>query len=217
MKERIKEFFARKGNYYQNNEVNENKEEKNQNPSEEIKRYAIEKFKTRRSIRKYSQKEVPWKTIHDIIENALNAPAAGNIQNYKVIVVTEKKKRHEIGKLSFHQYWLSEAPTLLVVVRDNYDLKNMYPNEGETYAIQNSAAFIQNLLLLAHFNELGACWVEAYDNEVVKEYLGIPIEKTVDAIIPIGYPLENPKISKDPMTSKVFFEKYGNKNRENHH
>jgi len=179
----------------------------------DLKEKALEKFKTRRSIRKFSDQNVDKNIIYSIIEGAINAPCAGNIQNYKIIVVEDKEKKIELGKISFQQFWLSDAPVVLVVVRDNYSLAQMYPKEGNTYSIQNSAALIENILMLSHFYDLGACWVEAYDNAVLKEYLGIPSELIVDAIIPIGYPLENPVVSKDPMVQKVFFEKFGNKKR----
>jgi nitroreductase len=207
-------------NYYEpenlENESNTNSDNTNSKTldNENFKREILEKFKSRRSIRKFSSREVSWEILHKIIEGSLNAPAAGNVQNYKIIVITEKKKRYELGKIAFQQYWLADAPVLLVVVRDDYDLKMMYPNEGGIYSIQNTAALIENILLLSHFYDLGACWVEAYDNDVLKQNLNIPIEKRVDAIIPIGYPLENPKIVKDEMITKVYFEIYGNSHRK---
>lgn len=227
MKESIKNFFAKKESYYEPDKDTEKKKKK-ELPLDELKRLRkenevlkgkltkamTEKFKTRRSIRKFSSREVSWELIYNIIEGALNAPAAGNIQNYWAIVIKDVKKRHELGKMAFQQYWLADAPVLIVVVRDDFHISQMYPEEGPTYSIQNSAAFIENLLLLAHFNDLGACWVEAYDNEVIKEFLGVSMDKTVDAIIPIGYPLENPKISKEPLVSKIFYESFGNKRRK---
>lgn len=224
MKNKLKEFFSKKGIYYEPDEI----KDKNINPKEiilklqkenedlkkELSEKALNKFKTRRSIRKFSEQPVDWKIIYNIIEGAINAPCAGNIQNYKIIVVEDKIKKHEIGKIAFQQYWLSDAPVLLVVARENYHLCQLYPQEGDMYSVQNSAAMIENLLMLTHFYNLGACWVEGYDNDVLKEYLGVPGEMRVDAIIPIGYPLEDPKLSKDPTYQKVFFETYGNRKRK---
>lgn len=219
MKDKIKDFFSKKEEI-EKPELKKNEKDiinllkkENETLKAGISQIALEKFKTRRSIRKFSGENVKWKTIYEIIEGALNAPCAGNIQNYNIIVIEDKKRKHELGKIAFQQYWLADAPTLLVIVRDNYHLCQLYPDEGETYAIQNSAAMIENILMLAHFYDLGACWVEAYDNDVLKEFLGISPNMTVDAIIPIGYPLENPQISKEPMLQKVFFEEYGNKKR----
>lgn len=219
MKDKIKKFFSREEEIKEPTREKDAKDKINllQKENEILKsgisQIALEKFKTRRSIRKFSPENIKWKTIYEIIEGALNAPCAGNIQNYQVIVVEDKKKKHELGKIAFQQYWLADAPTILVIVRDNYHLCQLYPDQGEVYAIQNSAAFIENILMLAHFYDLGACWVEAYDNDVLKELLEISPNMTVDAIIPIGYPLESPQISKEPMLQKMFFETYGNKKR----
>lgn len=174
----------------------------------------LNKFKTRRSIRKYSDKDVDWKKIYNIIEAGINAPVAGNIQNYDILVISKAEDKKELGKLAFQQYWLADAPYLLVIIRDNRRLMQLYPNEGEIYAVQNSAALIENILMMAHIYDLGACWVEAYDNQVLKEFLDVPIEYKIDAIIPIGYPLENPNISKDPTTTKIYFDKFGKREKK---
>ncbi len=224
-------FFANKGSYYEpeSNKLTQDLEKldrkdleaeikrlhkENSILSKDVKKSMLEKMKTRRSIRKFSTREVHWEILHSIIEGGLNAPAAGNVQNYNIVLVKDAKIKHEIGKLAFQQYWLSDAPVLFVVVRDDTHICEMYPEAGEVYSIQNVAAVIENILLMAHFYDLGACWVEAFDNSVITSYLGIPSHKKVDAIIPIGFPLEDPKISKEPLISKVFYEKYGNRKRK---
>lgn len=171
----------------------------------------FEAFKSRRSIRKYLDEPVPWETIYNIVESSCNAPCAGNVQNYKIIIIKDHKAKEEIGKIQTQQYWISEASYLIAVVRDNEKLKTLYPQKGETYAIQNCAAVIENILMLAHLEGLGACWVEACDNEVLKEYLGVSGDKVVDAIIPISYPNENPSVPKTPMSEIIRFEKFGNR------
>lgn len=228
MKDKLKSIFSKKEDYYTpesnfaSSEVENDRDirkeiqalrKENERLKQNLKKSALDKFKTRRSIRKFSDKPILWETIGNIIEAGLNAPCAGNIQNYKVLVIQNQEDRTELGKLAFQQYWLAQAPVVLVVVRDNHRLMQLYPQEGEIYSVQNSAAFIENMLMYAHFCDLGACWVEAYDNEVLKEFLKIPPHMLVDAIIPIGYPLENPKVTKDTLFGKIFYTKWGNKER----
>ena len=86
----------------------------------------------------------------------------------------------------------------------------MYPLDGEKYSIQNVASFITNILTFATFAGLGSCWVAAYENDVLKEFLNIPSSKKVDAIIPLGYSLEKPTLDKSPITRKMFYEEHGN-------
>jgi len=216
MKNKIKEFLRKKNS--SESEINLDDIHKIKKENEKLKKslssQALDKFKTRRSIRKYSQEPIDWETIYHIIEAGANAPCAGNIQNYKVVIVQDKKKKYEISRIASQQYWLSDAPLLLIIVRDSRHVCEIYPGEGKTYCIQNSAAVIENILMMAHFYDLGACWVESYDNEVLKEFLSVPQELTIDAIVPLGYPKENPVVSKQPMVSCVFFEKYGNRERK---
>lgn len=170
----------------------------------------INKIKSRRSIRKYSTKEINWDIIYKIIESSYTAPAAGDIKNHKIIVITEHNQRQELGKIALQQYWLAHAPYILVVTRDDSHLKSLYPELGGRYSIQNTAAAIQNMLLTAHTFDLGACWVEAFNSEAIKEFLSIPAKIQVDAIIPIGYPMENPKKEIPLLRERIFFKKFGN-------
>ena len=54
----------------------------------ELVQEAIDYFKSRRSIRKFSTTEVDFKIIHSIVEAGINAPCAGNILNWKLIKTT---------------------------------------------------------------------------------------------------------------------------------
>ena len=219
MKEKILNFFNRKEAYYEPelNELEIHKKEVKKEPKdyEKLRRLAIEKFKTRRSIRKYNnEQEVPWKIIYEILEAATNAPCAGNIQNYHIVVITDPNKKQEIAKIQSQQYWLSEAPYLIAVVRKDDKLLEVFPENGAKYSLQNTSALIENIIMLAHFYDLGSCWVESCDNEVIREFLEAPPGSKIDAIIAIGYANESPKVQKSPMTAILKFESFSNTKRE---
>jgi nitroreductase len=64
-----------------------------------------------------------------------------------------------------------------------------YGDRGEKlYCIQDSAAAVEHVLLLAVDNGLGACWVGAFDENEVSKILNLPLHVRPVAIIPIGYP-----------------------------
>lgn len=233
MKDKIMNFFNKKNNdiveenYYEpenNNEVkpltsNSNKEissirKENALLKKEFEIQMLEKFKTRRSIRKFSPKKLDEKVVYDILDASLNAPCAGELQNSFIIVVNDKEKIKKIANMALQQMWIQDAPTVLVVVRDTSFVEQMFPHDGDRYAIQNTAAVIENILMLSHCYGLGACWVEACENEVLEEYLNIPSNREIDAIIPIGFPLENPHVIKGKISANVFFEKHGGKKGE---
>ena len=55
-------------------------------------------IRSRRSIRKYKDKQVPWDNIVTIMQAGKYAPSAGNLQNWKFIVVKEDAKREAVAK-----------------------------------------------------------------------------------------------------------------------
>jgi nitroreductase len=44
------------------------------------------------------------------------------------------------------------------------------------------------LILAARSEGLGTCWIGAFNNESIKETLGIPEDHNVVAVSPLGYP-----------------------------
>ena len=222
MKKTISKFFSAKSDEKPVTDKNklkelekENKElrKQNKNMNDELFSNLCQIIKTRRSIRHFSNKEIDDKIIYDILESAVNVPCAGNIQNYQVIVVRDKDLRRDIGRFALNQGWMENAPVHLVVLRNDTHVKQVYTVDGHLYSIQSVSAFIQNLLILIHGAGLGGCWVGAYENQAIKDLLGIPGNKEIDAIIPVGYSLETPKIDKDPMVSMIFYNKHGNRKK----
>jgi nitroreductase len=54
------------------------------------------------------------------------------------------------------------------------------------------AAAIQNMLLAAHALGLGTCWIGAFNDEILIKILNLPFGCRPIAIIPLGFPSENP-------------------------
>jgi nitroreductase len=52
---------------------------------------------------------------------------------------------------------------------------------------------LEHLVLAATNEGLGACWVGAFNAESIKSILGIPEDVGINAIVPIGYPAEQPR------------------------
>ena len=168
---------------------------------------------TRRSIRKYLDMPVEWDKVGTILEAGRLAPNSGNIQDYSFIVVQDEEKRKSIAEASLRQQWMSKAPVHIVVCSDLKKSERFYGIRGERlYSVQNCAAAVENMLLTANSLDLGACWVGAFDENVVSRVLGIPDYVRPQAIITIGYSDEKPKApQKFPLTTVAFIEKYGNR------
>ncbi|MFW5985899.1 MAG: nitroreductase family protein, partial [Halanaerobiales bacterium] len=61
-----------------------------------------------------------------------------------------------------------------------------------TYAVDLSIA-LDHLTLTAVEKGLGTCWIGAFNQEKVKEILGIPDKYKVVSIMPLGYPADSPR------------------------
>ena len=101
----------------------------------------LECIKTRRSIRKYLDKPLPWELIANVMEAGRYAPSAGNLQNWKFIAVMSEGRRKAIAEASLQQYWMEQAPVHIVICSEPEKGEMHYGKRGkENYTIQNSAA-----------------------------------------------------------------------------
>lgn len=170
----------------------------------------FEAIRTRRSIRKYKDKQVSWDNIVTIMQAGKYAPSAGNLQNWKFIVVKDDAKRKAIAKACMQQEWMEIAPVYIVVVAEPEKAERYYGTRGaRLYTIQGCAAAMENMLLTAHSLGLGACWIGAFDEDEIFNILTLPEEKSVQGIITIGYADENPEPPpKYRIEHMVFFDKW---------
>jgi len=67
-----------------------------------------------------------------------------------------------------------------------------YGDRGSLFAIQDADAATMCLLLAAHDAGLGACWNGAFDDELVREALGLEDDVLPVAIVSLGWPAESP-------------------------
>ncbi len=168
---------------------------------------------SRRSIRKYMPIPIENEKLARIIEAAKSAPTAGNLQDFKFILVKDSHKIKQIADASLQQYWIAEAPVVIVVCSDTERLEYFYGVRGtRLYSVQDCAAAIQNILLEANDQGLGTCWVGAFNEAQLARILAIPPHVRAQAIIPIGYPDEVvPSPGHKSMEEMVYLEAYGNK------
>lgn len=165
----------------------------------------------RRSIRNYLDKPVPDELVAQVLDVARFAPSSGNLQNWKVVLVSDPDKKSELATAALRQKWITTAPVLLVVCNVLADVKRLYKERGEfLYSIQNIAIFANNILLAAHSLGLGSCWVGAFDPDAVKRVLRIPDGVEPEAIIALGYPVEEVDApSRKTLEQFVFLETWG--------
>jgi len=171
----------------------------------------FEAISDRRSIRKFIDKPVEDDKIAKILDAAIWAPSIGNLQERQFIVVRDSGIRIQLAEAALGQYWMASASVIIVVLTEKDRIVRTYGQRGEDlYVKQDAAAAVENMLLAAHALGLGACWVSVFDDAAVKRILKIPDELEIHALIPIGYPAENPfPPHRRNVRFVTYFEKYG--------
>lgn len=174
----------------------------------------IEAIFKRRSIRKFQNIPVEQDKVVVILEAGRQAPTAGNIQEWKFIVVTDPDKIAEIAEACMKQYWIQTAPLVIVIVANHEKSIQHYGERGMMYVTMDCAAAAENMILAATSVGLSSCWVSALDEPMLKTALRIPERGTPLIVLPIGYADEEvPVPFKTPLESLVFLERYANRVR----
>jgi nitroreductase len=154
----------------------------------------FEIIKNRRSIRSYKKQNLPSGTIEQLLEAARWAPSAGNVQSCEFVVVTTAEVKEELSKVAYGQKDLVEAPVVIVVCANEDLAAQRYGARGKTlYCLQDTAAAVQNILLTAYSLGLGSCWIGAFKEEEVAKLVNAPKGIRPVAMIPVGYPNQNPQ------------------------
>jgi nitroreductase len=171
----------------------------------------VEAIKGRRSIRAFRSMEVSQETIEKIIDAAQWAPSAGNIQSWEFIIVRKPEVKRALAEAALDQTFIEEAPVVIVVCANENRSSQGYGVRGKTlYCIQDTAAAIQNIHLVAYSLGLGTCWIGAFREEEAREILKTPSGVRPVAIVPVGYPDESPPPqSRRPISQIVHYETFG--------
>lgn len=170
-------------------------------------------IKERRSVRRFKKLDVPWYLVAECLDAAIQAPSSGNVQNWSFVVVKDKDKKDKIVKACDEQYWLLNAPILIVVCSELSKIRKLFGVRGEAlYAVQNCAAAMENLFLKATELGLGSVWIGAFDETKIKDVLEIDEDTRPQAVIALGYgeEFEN-KSKREPLDNFVYFDRYGGK------
>jgi len=144
----------------------------------------------RRSIRVYSPGEVSEAAVAKLLEAAMAAPSAMTKDPWRFVVVREKQTLAKLATLHPGAAMLSAAAMAIVACGD----MDAAFECNISYLLQDCSAAIENLLLAAHAQGLGACWVGIHPGEGlikrVREWLGLPGSVVPVAVISLGQPGE---------------------------
>jgi nitroreductase len=156
----------------------------------------LQVIKERRSIRRFHGTPIPREVIDQLIEALLWAPSAGNLQSRLFYFIFNKEVKEKLVGPAWGQSFIAEAPLAIVCCAD-LRIGKYYGSRGkELYALQDVAASIENLMLVAHELGLATVWVGAFDEDGVIGVLKLPSHLRPVAIVPVGPPAEHPTAPK---------------------
>ena len=102
----------------------------------------METIKTRKTIRKYSQREVSDQLLERLLEEAERTPTMGNLQLYSVVVTRSKEGKKALAPAHFNQPMVEEAPVVLTICADFRRTTVWAANRKATPGYDNFLSFI---------------------------------------------------------------------------
>lgn len=168
-------------------------------------------LKSRRSIRKFQDKEVEKEKLDTILKGALLSPSSRSIRPWEFIAVTDKEILQKLSKCKKHgSQFLSDAPLGIVVIADKAAC--------DVWVEDTSIASII-IQLAAQDLGLGSCWIQVRERlhsdggkaeDYIRELLEIPENYSVESVIAVGYPAEEKKPYDEDglLYGKLHFDRY---------
>ena len=187
-------------------------------------------IRTRRSVREFSDRDIPVEVINNIVSAAASAPSGANKEPWFFSIVRDPDVKHKIRlgaekeeKLFYTQkapkYWLKdlnkfgtdwhkefleEAPFLIVVFKQIYDLNNNV--KYKNYYVNESVGIACGFLLTAVHNAgLVALTHTPSPMGFLEKACKRPPNERAFLLIPVGYPDDNAKV---PDLKKKQFSDY---------
>lgn len=181
----------------------------------------MDSLNNRKTIRKYTQKEVPDKLLYQLLEEAERTPTMGNLQLYSVIITRSRKNKEALSPAHFNQPMIKEAPVVLTICADfrrttiwAQDRKAV-PGYDNFLSFMNAATdallYTQTFCNLAEETGLGTCFLGTtiYMPQLIIDTLKLPKLVFPVATITLGWPDEDPAQSdRMPLRSIIHQEHF---------
>lgn len=169
----------------------------------------IDAIKSRRSIRKYEDRQIPRDVIEKIIEAGLYAPSAGGTQGGIVVAIRNKRELSVMGRINCDELprrmveglkVSDEQPSII----DDEKIHNafygaptvcaIFAHGDNMYAVADTFCIASMMMLAAHELGIGSCVItraeDTYAHEEVEEMgkrWGVPDDMIPRCFVTFGY------------------------------
>ncbi|MBU4240992.1 MAG: nitroreductase family protein [Actinobacteria bacterium] len=152
----------------------------------------IDAIRRRRSIRKYEEREVTEEQLTQVLEAARLAPSWKNQQPWRFLVIRDAAKRQAVADIlegNPARKGIAQAPVLIVVCAD--PALSGVENRKEYY-MADIGIVMDHIMLEAADMGLGTVFVGWYDEDKMRQALGVPDQFRIVGMTPLGYPAKEP-------------------------
>lgn len=175
----------------------------------------------RRTIRKYSDKEVSEELLNNLLNASARTQTMGNLQLYSVVVTRDSQMKEKLSPAHFNQPMVKGAPVVLTICAD-FNRTSVWcrnrkaePGYSNFLSFVNAASdallYTQTFCNLAEEAGLGVCYLgtTVYMPGMIIDALQLPKLVMPVATITVGWPDEEPSLSdRLPLASFVHSERY---------
>lgn len=178
----------------------------------------MQTINTRRSIRRYQDKDVDNTLLTRLIKEAERTQTMGNLQLYRVVVTRSKELKAKLAPAHFNQPMVTGAPVVLTFCAD-YRRTTLWAEQRQATpgydnplsfvnAMTDALLFCQTFCNLAEEEGLGCCFLgtTVYQPQSIIDTLQLPELVFPVATITLGWPDENPPLSDRLPVSTIIHE-----------
>ncbi|MFH0963178.1 MAG: nitroreductase family protein [Planctomycetota bacterium] len=157
--------------------------------------------------------KVPRKDLDRIVRAGIAAPSGKNAQTTTFIIVDDPLVTAKIAAMEGAGRSLREAPALIACLIDA--APELILLDKAHFQIEDCAAAVENMLLAITALGYASVWIDGWLRHtdrarVIGRLLGVPDDKIVRVILPVGVPAEEgPRQEKKPFEERAWFNRYG--------
>ncbi|MBI5187191.1 MAG: nitroreductase family protein [Nitrospinae bacterium] len=146
-------------------------------------------LRSRRSVRQYTDKEIPREALDRILETGRLSPSAANGQPWSFIAVTKEHPKwaelHEV----FYKDGFRKAPVVIAACAQPSKAW-VRKEDSSNYAWVDVAIAVTEMILAATAEGIGTCWVASFDLARARKILNVPDGTEIVTLLTLGYPTE---------------------------
>ncbi|WP_394425176.1 oxygen-insensitive NADPH nitroreductase [Vreelandella stevensii] len=180
----------------------------------------IKLLQSHRSIRKFTDKEIPRGLLLELIKAGQAAATSSHVQAYSVIHVKDATNREQLAELSGGQGYVASSAVFLVFCADMKRPTEASARTGANVergmteqllvATVDTALMAQNVAVAAESEGLGICYIGGIRNnpEAVSELLKLPPHVYPVFGMCLGYPDHQPEVKPRLPVEAILKEDY---------